>query len=122
MTERRYESFQEFWPFYVREHADPANRRMHTIGTAIVITLALAALISGNGWLLLLLPIAGYGFAWFGHFVLQKNRPATFTYPLWSLMADFKMFFYTLTGRMTEEVRRASDDHQHDPRHGGHGA
>jgi hypothetical protein len=109
MTEpERYQSFAEFWPFYVREHANAANRRMHVIGSLLVIAIAVVAVVTARWWLLLALPIAGYGFAWVGHFVLQKNRPATFTYPVWSFLADFKMLACVLTGRMDAEVERAT--------------
>jgi hypothetical protein len=101
---KRLASFAEFWPFYVREHANAANRRLHTVGT--LLALVLAGLAIRRPWLWVLVPIAGYGFAWVGHFRVQKNRPATFTYPLWSLIGDFKMLAYTLTGRMAAEVAR----------------
>ena len=106
MTTERYRTFAEFWPFYVREHSLPACRALHFVGS----TLALAILAGGifyKPWLLLAVPVVGYGFAWFGHFVIEKNRPATFTYPLWSLAADWKMWALMLTGRMAAEVEKA---------------
>ncbi|MBX2798545.1 MAG: DUF962 domain-containing protein [Myxococcales bacterium] len=99
-------SFEEFFPYYLSEHADPRNRALHYVGTSLVIGLATAAAIV-NPLLLLLMPIAGYGFAWVGHFVVERNRPATFTYPLWSLAGDFRMFFLFVTGRLGAHLEDA---------------
>ena len=100
-------SFDEFWPYYVSEHRRPATRALHFLGTSLVLaTLGAAALVSP--WWLLAAPFAGYGPAWIGHLFVEKNRPATFTYPLWSLRADFRMFGLTLRGRMGPEVERAA--------------
>ena len=107
MTTRTYKTFREFWPFYLREHSRPETRRLHYVGTAIVIVLALATVATQNWWLLLALPVAGYFFAWIAHFRVERNRPATFTYPLWSLFADFRMFFLWLTGPLGGELERA---------------
>ena len=101
----RYKSFAEFWPFYVSEHSKPLTRRLHFIGTASLFPLTFLALFS-NLYFLFLLPVAGYGFAWYAHFHVEKNRPATFQYPLWSLIADFKMFLLMLLGKMDGEVER----------------
>lgn len=80
---------------------------LHYIGTSLVVALGLAAALSGNWLLLLAMPLAGYFFAWIAHFTVEKNRPATFTYPLWSLGADFKMWWLWLTGRLQPELERA---------------
>lgn len=102
----RLPDYESFWPYYVSEHRDPVCRNLHFAGTGLVIGCAgLGALVSP--WWLLACPIAGYGFAWLGHFVFEKNRPATFTYPLWSLRADFRMFRLMLTGKMGPELERA---------------
>ncbi len=107
MTERRYRSFAAFWPFYLREHSKPRTRALHYIGTSLVVAIAIFAFATGRwGWLLVL-PLAGYFFAWLAHFTVEKNRPATFTYPLWSLAADFRMWALFLTGRLGPELRRA---------------
>lgn len=94
----RFQSFDAFYPFYISEHANRTSRRLHVVGTGLVITaLALGLLV--NAWWLLAAPVIGYGFAWVGHFFFEKNRPATFKYPLWSLMGDFRLFFETVGGK-----------------------
>jgi len=98
-------TFREFWPFYVREHSRPLTRGLHYVGTAGVIACFVAAVATGRWALFALMPVFGYGFAWGAHFFVQKNRPATFTYPLWSLGADFVMFGKMLLGRMGAEAR-----------------
>ena len=104
---RTHKTFAEFWPYYLREHARPETRALHYAGTSLVVLIALAALLSGTWWLLLAMPVAGYAFAWIGHFAVEHNRPATFTYPAWSLAADFKMWFLWLTGRIGPELDAA---------------
>ena len=106
---RKYRSFREFWPFYLREHSKPQTRLLHYVGTSIVVAAAISALLSGRLLWLLAIPLAGYGFAWFAHFRVERNRPATFTYPLWSLAADFKMWWLWLTGGLQAELDRALD-------------
>ncbi len=101
--------YREFWPFYVREHLDPVTRRLHFVGTAGVFACAVSALATGEPWLLAGMPLAGYGFAWAAHAFVERNRPATFTHPLWSLAGDFHMFFLMLAGRMAAEVERHRD-------------
>ena len=101
-----FKSFAEFWPYYLTEHAKPTTRAMHFAGTGAGLALAFVALISGNYWLLLVALICGYGPAWIGHYFIEKNRPATFRHPFWSLMADFRMFFFFITGRLGAELRR----------------
>ena len=105
---KRYNSFAEFWPFYLAEHSKPQTRALHYIGTSLVVLLAIGALISGNWLIFLSLPVAGYFFPWVAHFGVEKNRPATFTYPLWSLAADFKMWWLWLTFRLRPELERAN--------------
>lgn len=96
----RFASFREFYPFYLGEHRHPVCRRLHFAGSALVIVVVLVAAATANPWWLLAAPPAGYGFAWIGHFAFEKNRPATFSYPLWSLMGDWLMFWQLLTGRL----------------------
>ena len=100
VSDGRYQSFAEFYPFYLSEHADRRTRRIHFVGSALALFCLLWALLSGEaGWFLAAV-ICGYGFAWFGHFFFEKNRPATFKYPLYSLMGDGKMFWQILTGKI----------------------
>jgi hypothetical protein len=105
--ERKIEDFKSFWVFYVSEHLHPTNRALHFVGTGLAIGFILTAVGTGVYLWLLAAPVTGYAFAWFGHFVFEKNRPATFTYPLWSLAGDYVMFFMTLFGRMAPELERA---------------
>ena len=104
---REYETFDEFFPYYLREHANPRTRYFHYIGTGLVILILLGALVNQNGALLIAVPVAGYAFAWAGHAFVEKNKPATFTYPLWSLISDFKMFFLALSGKLGDHLERA---------------
>lgn len=104
----RFQTYEQFWPFYVREHSNATCRALHFLGTTLSITAILAGVIV-SAWWLLAAPFAGYLFAWIGHFVFEKNRPATFHYPLWSLRADFRMYGYMWTGRMGEQIRLASN-------------
>jgi hypothetical protein len=94
----RFQSFDEFYPFYIEEHQNRTSRRLHVVGTGLVIATGAAAL-AGRKRYALAIPFIGYGFAWVGHFFFEKNRPATFTYPRWSLMGDFKLFYETVTGK-----------------------
>ena len=103
----RIKTYGEFWPFYLSQHANPTNRVLHFVGTTGTILCLLAAGVTLNPLYVLLAAISGYGFAWFGHFIIEKNRPATFTYPLWSLASDFKMYWYILTGKIGDELVRA---------------
>jgi len=100
-------NFKEFWPFYVGEHRLKLTRRFHFVGTLIVIVLVILSF-RFSAYLLLAAPITGYGFAWYAHFFIEKNRPATFTYPVWSLIADFRMFALMVVGKMDREVTRCS--------------
>nr|WP_223194398.1 DUF962 domain-containing protein [Pseudomonas sp. PICF6] len=97
---RRFNTFAEFYPYYLSEHSNSTCRRLHFIGTSLVILIVALALIVGNGWWLIVLPIAGYGFAWVGHFFFEKNRPATFQHPFYSLLGDFVMYRDMLRGKV----------------------
>ncbi|EKT4481536.1 DUF962 domain-containing protein [Pseudomonas putida] len=96
----QYRSFAEFYPYYLGEHSNPTCRRLHFVGTSLVIALLAYTIGSGKWLLLLAVPLLGYGFAWVGHFFFEKNRPATFTYPLYSLAGDFVMFRDILLGKI----------------------
>ena len=100
MTERRFTSFAEFWPYYLSEHSKPITRVLHYLGTLIAIALLITLIAKGRWWLFPLAFLPGYAFAWVGHFFFEKNRPATFTYPLWSFMGDWKMLAMMLTGKL----------------------
>ncbi len=104
---REYQTFSDFFPYYLREHAKPQTRRFHYVGTALVIVVFLWALLTLSPLWLLAMPVAGYFFAWMSHAFVERNKPATFTYPLWSLMGDFKMFFLALTGKLEPHLERA---------------
>ena len=100
MTERSFSSFADFWPHYLSEHSKPATRLLHCLGTLAAIALVVLMIAIGKWWLFPLALVPGYGCAWVGHFLIEKNRPATFTYPLWSFMGDWKMLALMLTGRL----------------------
>lgn len=107
LTPKGIKSYKIFWHYYVLEHTHWMNRRLHVIGTALTFLFLLAAISQKNFLWLFGMPLVGYGFAWIGHFFVQKNRPATFTYPFWSLVADYQMFFLSLLGRMPAEIQSA---------------
>ena len=96
----RYASFREFYPFYLSEHANRTSRRLHFIGSCGVLVLVAVAIMQRDFWWLLGALACGYGFAWVGHFVFEKNRPATFRHPLYSFMGDWVMFKDILIGRI----------------------
>jgi len=106
MSEKRIQSFEEFWPYYVGEHRSPVCRALHYGGTFAALGVAATALVTLNPWLALLAPVCGYGPAWIGHFFVEKNKPATFRYPAWSFRGDFKMLGLALQGKMADEVTR----------------
>ena len=95
-----YASFREFYPYYLGEHQNPTCRRLHFAGTALLLLILVTTLLTERWALLILLPVVGYGFAWVGHFVFEKNRPATFRHPWYSLAGDFVMFADILRGRI----------------------
>src|SRR5690242_9837472 len=97
---RAYTTFHDFYPFYLTEHRRRGTRRLHFAGTLLVLLTLASALGTARWWLLALLPVFGYGFAWAGHFFVERNRPATFQYPLYSLVGDFRMFADMLRGRL----------------------
>ncbi len=104
--ERKYKSFKEFYPFYLSQHSNKTCRLLHVIGTTILLAITITAIYHNKPILLIFVPIAGYGFAWTGHFFFEKNKPATFTYPLWSLASDFKMYFQVLSGTIALDTSK----------------
>ncbi len=101
------DSYKVFWPFYLREHSHPVNRRLHYIGTTLVLLILALGLLNEKYIWLWAIPIIGYGFAWVGHFKIEKNKPATFKYPFWSLISDFRMYFLMLSGKLKAELKKA---------------
>lgn len=96
----RFSSFAEFYPYYLKEHSHPTCRLLHFIGSALVLAVLAGSVVSGQWVWLWLLPVIGYGFAWVGHFFFEKNKPATFRYPLYSLIGDWVMFKDILIGNL----------------------
>ena len=101
MSSSRFSTFREFYPYYLQEHSNRTCRRLHFIGTSLVITIVVASVATGNLAWLWSIPVAGYGFAWVGHYGYEKNRPATFKHPFYSLMGDFVMYRDILLGRIS---------------------
>ncbi len=98
---KKIETYSEFYRFYLTEHSNKTCRILHFIGTFSVFILIFLAIYMGRFDLWYFVPLMGYGFAWIGHFYFEKNTPATFRYPLWSLISDFRMFFDILLGRIS---------------------
>jgi hypothetical protein len=99
-SQGRFRTFADFYPFYLSEHSHPVCRRLHFVGTVLVLACLVAAAITGAAWWLLAAPLAGYGFAWIGHFFFEHNRPATFSHPWYSLAGDLVLFRDMLSGRI----------------------
>jgi hypothetical protein len=106
MADRDFESFEQFWDYYVGEHKEKTTRLLHFIGTTAAMGCLAGGLLTKRRWLLLLAPIVGYGPAWIGHFFVEMNKPATFGHPAWALRADLRMWWKTLSGEMQAEVER----------------
>ena len=102
--EKKYKTFKAFYPYYLSEHSSKINRTLHFCGTGLLILVFILALIIQNYKWFIIIPFLGYGFAWFGHFFIEKNKLATFTYPAYSLGADFLMFWHMLTGQINNKI------------------
>ncbi|GAA0859793.1 DUF962 domain-containing protein [Aliiglaciecola litoralis] len=100
MSEKRFNSFAEFYPYYLSEHENKTCRKLHFIGSSLIILTIAYALLTQHWQVLWALPILGYGFAWVGHFFFEHNKPATFTYPFYSFLGDWVMFKDILTGKI----------------------
>lgn len=100
VPEGGFNSFAEFYPYYLSEHGDPTCRRLHVVGTSLIIGLLGFVVVTGQWVWLWLFPLIGYGFAWVGHFFFEKNRPATFKNPFYSLWGDFVMWKDVVTGKI----------------------
>jgi hypothetical protein len=96
----QYPTFADFYPFYLSEHANRTCRALHFVGSTLVLVVLAATLLTQRWWWLVAIPFVGYGFAWIGHFFFEKNRPATFTHPVYSLMGDWVMFGEIIKGRI----------------------
>jgi hypothetical protein len=100
-------TFADFWPYYVRAHSRPRTRLLHAIGSILALICVVLAIVVSPWWFLGA-PLIGYAFAWYGHFFVEHNKPATFGHPFYSLAADYVMLWKILTGRMNDEVARHS--------------
>jgi hypothetical protein len=100
MNEERYRSFGDFYPFYLSEHSNQVSRRLHFTGTSIAVALLVTAAISQRWWLVAVALVQGYAFAWVGHYFFEHNKPATFRYPAFSLMGDWRLWWEILTGKL----------------------
>ncbi|EPS65434.1 hypothetical protein M569_09344, partial [Genlisea aurea] len=96
---------EDFWPIYMNHHTKPETRRWHFVGTACSLLFLVFSLLFSR-WLVVLVPLLGYGLSWYGHFFVEGNVPDTFRHPIWSLVCDFRMFGLILTGRIDREIKR----------------
>ena len=108
--EKRPSTFEEFWPFFVGQHKSKLSRTLHVAGTTVAMALVAAAIVKRRAWPLLLAPVAGYGMAWAGHLMFEKNVPTSFTHPVWALRAGLRMWLKTVTGQMDAEIARCLSD------------
>lgn len=110
-TDARIAAYAAFWPYYLREHRKPETRALHYFGTGLGLALAVAAVVTADWALLPIALVSGYLFAWLAHLFVERNRPATFKYPLWSFVSDFRMLGFWLAGRLDRELERAGADY-----------
>ena len=100
MNDKAFRSFDDFYPFYLGEHANRTCRRLHFTGTSIAVVLLGAAVVSQRWWLIAIAFLQGYAFAWIGHFFFEHNKPATFKYPWFSLLGDWRLWWDMLSGKV----------------------
>jgi hypothetical protein len=105
--EKKYTTLRDFYPYYLTEHQDKTCQILHFIGTSLFFFFLIFAFVSGDLRYLIACPLMGYGFAWVGHFFFEKNKPATFQYPLFSLISDFILYFHILTGQLPKKMKEA---------------
>jgi len=96
---KEFKSFSDFYPYYLSEHKRLGTRISHFVGTSLFFVWIALAVVQMNAWFILHGAVTAYFFAWIGHFFIEKNKPATFKYPLMSLRGDFKLYFQILTGK-----------------------
>ncbi len=99
MDQKQPASFKEFYSFYLTEHSNATSRILHFTGTTAFFVLLIAGIVTKNYLFFIFIPIAGYGFAWIGHFFFEKNKPATFKHPFYSLLSDFVLYFQLISGK-----------------------
>ena len=107
--ERQFATYDEFFLHYLRQHRDPQNRLLHACGTSLGLIIVAASFYLRHPWFALLFLPVGYSFAWFGHLVVERNKPATWGYPWWSFLSDFRMLWLMLTGRLNEWLSKADE-------------
>ncbi|MFD1735486.1 Mpo1-like protein [Bacillus salitolerans] len=107
---KNFKNYQDFWPFYLSQHSKRSTRLWHFVGTTFVFICILTAILTGVLWYILLAPIIAYGFAWCSHFFIEGNKPATFGHPVWSLRADFRMYWLILTRQLDKEIVKLPKD------------
>jgi hypothetical protein len=108
-SEKKYTDFSSFYNYYLTEHSNTLNRTLHFIGTLLLLVSLCIGIVTGKTVFYILIPLLGYGFAWVGHFFIEKNKPATFTYPFYSLLSDFVMFWHMLSGQINKKLSEAKE-------------
>jgi hypothetical protein len=103
----RIRTFAEYWPYYLAAHSKPATRVLHLVGSTCGLGFVTMAVVRRAPGLVAVALVVGYAFAWLGHVAIEHNRPATFRYPIWSFLADWKMWGCAVTGRLDRELERA---------------
>jgi hypothetical protein len=108
VSEKQFSCYDEFFDFYLQQHSNPGNRALHATGTILALGMVAGALIAHKPWYALLFFPVGYGCAWTGHFLVEKNQPATFGHPLWSFVSDFRMLALMLSGKLDSRQQSAA--------------
>jgi hypothetical protein len=107
-NQEQFATYDDFFDFYLTQHSDPANRILHATGTALGVAVVIGAFVTRHPWYALLFFPVGYGFAWTGHFLVERNKPATLGHPFWSFISDFRMIGLMLTGWLSARLQAAS--------------
>ncbi len=106
MKKKEFKTLAEFWPFYLEEHSNKLNRGLHFLGSSFALFFLVQFFLTFNFYFLIIALVSGYSFAWLGHFFIQKNKPATFKYPIKSFISDWKMFVYTFSFQIDKELKK----------------